>query len=206
MEKYDFYIFDLDNTLVDSRVGYEKAFTAAFGEFGIPYDPALYNEYIRTPLDITFSERCPDSPCRYRDFLSVMTDTYEKTCLDGVRLFPDAQRCLERLSGSGCKMGIVSNSYMAQIRRILLKLGIGSMFSSVVGQDRVGFAKPDPEPVILCMSEMNGTPGRTVMVGDSANDVLAGMRAGVFSVLIDRYGENTPQGEYDAYITSLDEL
>ncbi|MDR3075334.1 MAG: hypothetical protein LBU30_04780 [Candidatus Methanoplasma sp.] len=49
MERREFYIFDLDNTLVDSRGGYEKAFRAAFGEFDMPYDPALYDEYIRTP-------------------------------------------------------------------------------------------------------------------------------------------------------------
>ena len=158
------------------------------------------------PLDVTFHHLCPGSPCKYRDFVSVFMNTYENSCLNDVKLFPDARRCIEHLHGDGCTMGIVSNSYMPQIVEILLKLGVNGMFASVVGRDRVGFAKPDPEPVLLCMSEMGAEPERTVMTGDSINDILAGKGAGVFSVLINRHGEDISGGEYDALITSLDEL
>ena len=56
MKKFGSYIFDLDNTLLDSRKGYEEAYIAAFREYDIPYDPSMYNEYIRTPLSYTFSK------------------------------------------------------------------------------------------------------------------------------------------------------
>ncbi|MCL2032644.1 MAG: HAD family hydrolase [Methanomassiliicoccaceae archaeon] len=206
MEKYGFYIFDLDNTLVDSRKGYEEAFMAAFREFGIPYDPALYNEYIRTPLSATFSKYHPNSPCKYREFISLVMRTYDDTCVNGLRLFPDAERCLYRLSDAGCVLGIVSNSYMPQIREVLALLGVEGMFASVVGQDRVAFSKPDPEPVLLCMSEMDASSENSMMIGDSVNDILAGKGAGLFSVLINRSGENVPCAECDARIRSLDEI
>jgi len=206
MERRGFYIFDLDNTLADSRKGYEEAFIAAFEEFGMPYDPALYDEYVRTPLKMTFSKYRPDSPGRYRDFVSVVIDTYERTCLNGVRLFPDAERCLARLTEAGCGIGIVSNSYTTQITEILERLGVDGIFASVVGQDRVAFPKPDPEPVLLCMSEMGAPPHDSMMVGDSVNDVLAGKGAGLFSVLINRRGEDIPCSGCDARIASLDEL
>ena len=206
MKRCDFYIFDLDNTILDSRKGYEEAFIAAFGEFGMPYDPVLYNEYVRTPLRMTFSKYCPDSPNAYGDFVSVVNRTYERTYLNGVRLFPDAERCLCRLSGAGCGLGIVSNSYMKQIAEILARLGVDGMFSSVVGRDRVVFSKPDPEPVLLCMSEMGAPPDGSMMIGDSVNDILAGKGAGLFSVLIDRHGEGVRCDECDAVIGSLDEL
>jgi len=203
---YGFYIFDLDNTLVDSRKGYEEAYIVAFEEFGIPYDPALYDEYIRTPLNIIFSRHHPNAQIRYRDFVSRISGVYQRTCLNGVRLFPDAERCLARLSDAGCALGIVSNSYMAQIEDILEMLGTRDMFASVVGRDRVVFSKPDPEPVLLCMSEMGARSDDTVMIGDSINDVLAGKRAGLFSVLINRRGEEMRCDECDWYIGSLDEL
>ena len=207
MRMYGFYIFDLDNTLVDSRKGYEEAFKTAFQEFGIPYDPSLYSEYIRTPLNIIFSRHHPGSPSMYKDFVSAVISTYERTCLNGVELFPDAGRCLRRLSDAGCVLGIVSNSYTAQICEILERLRIVGMFASVVGQDRVAFAKPDPEPVLLCMSEMDAhSPPDCVMVGDSVNDVFAGKGAGLFSVLINRRGETFPCSECDRLIESLDEL
>ena len=205
MERRSFYIFDMDNTLADSRKGYEEAFMAAFEEFSMPYDPKLYDEYVRTPLRMTFSRYHPGSAGRYRDFASAISDTYERTCLNGVRLFPDAERCIARLADAGCKMGIVSNSYTAQITEILERLGVDGMFASVVGQDRVSFPKPDPEPVLLCMSEMGARPNDSVMIGDSINDILAGKGAGLFSVLINRRGENIPC-ECDARIASMDEL
>ncbi|MDR1955151.1 MAG: HAD family hydrolase [Candidatus Methanoplasma sp.] len=206
MKKCDFYIFDLDNTLVDSRRCYEKAFAVAFEEFDVPYDPALYNEYIRTPLRVTFSQYHPNSRDKYEEFVSMVVDAYEKDHLSSVRLFPDAERCLGRLSGAGCGLGIVSNSYMPQMRDILLRLGVYEKFASVVGQDRVVFPKPDPEPVLLCMSEMGASSHDTLMVGDSVNDILAGKGAGLFSVLINRYGEDIRCDECDARIGSLDEL
>jgi HAD superfamily hydrolase (TIGR01549 family) len=206
MKRYGFYIFDLDNTLIDSRGGYEEAYMAAFEEFGIPYDPVLYNEYVRTPLNLTFSKHYPDSPQRYREFVSAISKTYRKVCLKGVRLFPDAERCLDRMSAAGCELGIVSNSYMPQIKQILANLEIEGMFASVVGRDRVEFSKPDPEPVLLCMSEMYASPGESLMIGDSINDVRAGKGAGLFSVLINRYGEHISCEECDARIESMDEL
>jgi phosphoglycolate phosphatase-like HAD superfamily hydrolase len=206
MKRYGSYIFDLDNTLVDSREGYEKAFMAGFREFDIPYDPALYNEYISTPLSATFSYHYPNSPHLYKEFFSLVMSTYDRTCLSGVRLFPDAERCLDRLSKEGCGFGIVSNSYMSQITPILRRLGVESMFSSVVGKDSVVFFKPDPEPVLLCMKEMGASPKDSVMIGDSINDMIAGKGAGVFSVLIDRDEQNIRCGECDMRIASLDEL
>jgi HAD superfamily hydrolase (TIGR01509 family) len=206
MRRYGSYIFDLDNTLVDSRKGYEEAFMVGFKEYGIPYDPALYNEYIRTPLNITFSKHYPNSSCKYRDFVALVFTTYDRTCLNGVELFPDAERCLERLSKEGCRLGVVSNSYMSQIEEILLALDIRGMFSSVVGRDSVAFPKPDPEPVILCLKEMGASPKDAMMVGDSVNDIRAGKGAGLFSVLINRHGEDIPCDECDVFIDSLDLL
>jgi HAD superfamily hydrolase (TIGR01509 family) len=206
MKEYELYIFDLDNTLVDSRKGYEEAFKAGFGEFNIPYDPALYNEYVRTPLDYIFSKYYPNSPCKYRDFVSIVLTTYERSYLNDVSLFPDAERCLDRLSKKGKVLGVVSNSYTSQICAILSRLGVEGMFASFVGYERVEMPKPDPEPVLLCRSEMGAVPERSVMIGDSVNDILAGKGAGLFSVLIDRYCEDIPCDERDLSVGSLDEI
>jgi len=205
MREYDFYIFDLDNTLVNSRKGYEEAFRAGFKEFDIPYDSALYNEYIRTPLDYIFTKYYPNSPCKYREFVSIILATYERSYMDSVCLFPDAKRCILRLNADGKSIGIVSNSYTEQIANILSKLGVKDMFRSLVGYERVSIPKPDPESVLLCMSEMGASSDNSVMIGDSANDIAAGKAAGLFSVLINRHEEEFCC-EYDVQIRSLDEL
>jgi len=206
MRKFDHYIFDLDNTLVDSRKGYEEAFIIGFKEFDMHYDPALYDEYIGIPLDLIFNRFYPNSPKRCREFITTVMEAYDKACTNGVRLFPDAERCIGRLIEDGRRLGIVSNAYLSQINEVLAKLGIEGAFTSVVGRDRVMFAKPDPEPVLLCMSEMSSSRDRTMMVGDSVNDILAGKGAGIFAVLIDRSGRGADSSECDVRISSLDEL
>ncbi len=204
MDRTDHYIFDLDNTLVDSRKGYEKAYRTAFKEFDMPYDPNRYDEYIGTPLDMIFSSYHPNSPCKYRDFLSIVINTYENCYLDNVGLFPDAERCLIRLYNEGKVLGVVSNSYHSHISSILSKLDILELFSSMVGYDDVSFPKPDPEPVLLCMSEMNAIPERTIMIGDSENDIRSGKHAGIRTVLISRNINDPFMTEADEVIDSLD--
>jgi len=206
MKRYEHYIFDLDNTLVDSRKGYEEAFIVGFREFDIPYDPELYSEYIRLPLSQIFSQYHPNSPRKCKEFVSAIMEIYDETCLNNVRLFPDAERCIDRLVKEGCVLGIVSNAFLQQITDILAKLRIDDLFVSVVGRDRVAFPKPDPEPVLLCMSEMSATKENTMMVGDSVNDVLAAKGAGLFTALVCREGENVTCEECDMIIESLDEI
>jgi haloacid dehalogenase superfamily, subfamily IA, variant 1 with third motif having Dx(3-4)D or Dx(3-4)E len=206
MKGYESYIFDLDNTLVDSSQGYTIAFSKAFEEYGIPYHEERYNEYIRMPFNTLFSQYHPNSPCKYRDFVSLIVSTYDKTHLDCVRLFPDAEACIDHLVKREKNLGIVSNSYTKHITGILSKLGILDLFSSVVGTDRVVMPKPDPEPVLLCMSEMGSVPENTIMVGDSDNDVIAGKLTGSDTALIDRTGVVRRDEAPTFNISSLSEL
>lgn len=206
MKGYGFYIFDLDNTLLNSRPGHEEAFKTAFREFNIPYHPERYDEYISTPLSFTFSEYHPNSPCKYRDFLSIFTRAYNENYMKGVCLFPDAVRCLATLSKTDCKLGVVSNSYSSHIRDILSSLGVLSIFSSIVGCDNVMVPKPDPEPVLLCMREMGALTEGSVMIGDSRNDIIAAKSAGIDAILIDRSENRELNVDFDMRISSLDEL
>jgi len=206
MKRYGAYIFDFDNTLADSEYGYNKALIKAFGEFDIPYDESRYNEYIRTPLNLLFNQYYPNSPCRYRDFVSVITSTYNRVYLESVRLFPDAKMCIDSMTDEGVNMGIASNSYTEQLHGILDMLGLNGRFSSVVGVDRVMMGKPDPEMLLICMREMGANPGDIVMIGDSENDIHAGHRAGFDTVLVDRSGDFEPSVTPTFTVSSLRDL
>ncbi|MDR3205921.1 MAG: HAD-IA family hydrolase [Candidatus Methanoplasma sp.] len=188
MKEYGAYLFDMDNTIVDSSKGYEKAFRAAFKEYGIPYDHSRYGEYIRTPLEKTFAKHHDAAPCKFRDFYSIFAATYDRTHMDSVALFPDAAECIAALARSGKSLGVVSNSNTRYIIDILSDLGIRDLFGSLVGLDRVPTPKPDPAPVLLCMRELGAEPSDAVMIGDSGADVAAGCSAGADTVLVVRDG------------------
>jgi phosphoglycolate phosphatase-like HAD superfamily hydrolase len=207
VKEYDFYIFDLDNTLVDSSKGYEKAYRAAFREFGMSYDPAKYHEYIRMPLEVLFSMCCPNaSPCKFRDFYSIVITTYDRYHTESVDLFPDARDCLMALALAGKNMGVVSNSNTSHVKNILSNLGVSGIFGSFVGFDRVSLPKPDPEPVLLCIREIDAIRETTVMIGDSMADIAAGSGSGVDTVLITRRGEPPLNCEPTYLVESLNEI
>ena len=203
MKRYDAYIFDFDNTLVDSEYGYSISLAKAFAEFDMPYDESRYNEYIRTPLSILFNQYHPNSPCRYRDFVSVVTATYSRVYLESVRLFPDAEACIDSMTVEGIPMGIASNSYTEHLHGILRRLGLQDRFLSVIGIDKVSMGKPDPEAVLLCAEEMDMSHSDIVMVGDSENDIRAGAFAGMETILIDRAGDFEPAVSPTFIVSSL---
>jgi haloacid dehalogenase superfamily, subfamily IA, variant 1 with third motif having Dx(3-4)D or Dx(3-4)E len=206
MKRYETYLFDFDNTLVDSSSGYKTALFGAFEEFDIPYNRNKYNEYVRTPLSIMFAQYYPDSPQEFKKFVSIIVSTYENVYLDSVDLFPDAKECLRVLTSEERTIGIVSNSYTAQIDGILSKLGIEDMFSSVFGKDKVALSKPNPEHVLSCMYDIGASPDRTVMIGDSEMDIVAGTSAGIETILVDRAGDFIPSVLPSCIVSSLKDL
>ncbi|MDR0887685.1 MAG: HAD family hydrolase [Candidatus Methanoplasma sp.] len=207
MKEYDFYIFDLDNTLVDSSKGYEKAYRTAFREFDMPYDPSKYHEYIRTPLEVVFDMHCKNpTPCKFREFYAIALKTYDKCHTESVDLFPDARECIMALALAGKSMGVVSNSGTPHIKNILSNLGVSGLFGSFVGLERVVVPKPDPEPVLLCIREIDAIGEATVMIGDSVADIAAGSGAGIDTALVTRYGEHPQDCEPTYYVKSLKEV
>lgn len=205
VKEYDTYLFDLDNTLVDSSHGLEIALRAGFKEFNIPYDHDRYDEYISTPLRETFERYVPNCPCKFRDFFSIVITTYDKCYTDSVEMFPDAKICISELIEKGKRLGVVSNSLTSHINGIFERLDIADCFGSVVGFDRCANGKPDPQPIILCLKELNSDASTAVMIGDSMSDVKAGHRACIDTAFLNRKSREV-QCEPTYTITDLREM
>jgi pyrophosphatase PpaX len=54
----------------------------------------------------------------------------------------------------------------------------------VVGFEDTSSHKPDPEPVLLAIEQLGGTPDEAVYVGDSPFDIRAAKAAGMFAVAV----------------------
>jgi len=61
-------------------------------------------------------------------------------------------------------------------------LGLGGRFARVYGGGDLPARKPDPAGLVRIMADTGLRPAATVIVGDSAIDVLTGRAAGVFTV------------------------
>jgi phosphoglycolate phosphatase len=110
---------------------------------------------------------------------------YADHLVDHTRCYPGVEEALEALVARGARLAVVSNKPERYTRQILDALGLARLFTAVVGGDTAGGIKPDPAPLTHALAAIRAASGnhacaadRTLMVGDSTNDILAGRAAG----------------------------
>jgi phosphoglycolate phosphatase len=124
-------------------------------------------------------------------------------------VYPGAAEGLQRLRDAGWRLACVTNKPLAFARPLLEIKGLLPYFAHVFGGDSFERRKPDPMPLLRTCAALGSAPGRTLMVGDSANDALAARAAGCPVVLV-RYGYNhgepVERVDADAFVDRIDEL
>ncbi len=105
-------------------------------------------------------------------------------------LFPETREVLEQLSGSGYPLGIISN-FDSRIYILLKSLGIFHFFRTFTVSGEEGVAKPSREIFIRALKKAECRPSEALFIGDHPQyDIEGAESAGIFSLLIDRKGED----------------
>ncbi|MEX2300778.1 MAG: HAD-IA family hydrolase, partial [Bryobacterales bacterium] len=110
--------------------------------------------------------------------LQFFLDYYREHMLDNTCLYPGVAEALEKWTGDK-KLAVLTNKPERFSKMILDGLGVGSRFARVYGGNTFATKKPDPEGLNRLTDEFGALPSRTLMVGDSAVDVLTARNAGV---------------------------
>lgn len=76
-------------------------------------------------------------------------------------------------------IGVCSLNCEDACRIALEKHDLAERMGCVVGRDSVAERKPAPEPLVAAIDALDGTPERTLFIGDSASDEVTAERAGV---------------------------
>lgn len=126
---------------------------------------------------------------------------------DGTRLCAGAAEALDgRL---GLPLALCTNKPRVTTERVLDALRISNAFGAIVAGDDLPRNKPDPAPVLHAARCLGIPVSEVLMVGDGAQDVLAGRAAGARTVGV-RGGiqpeERLRNAEPDVLIDSLEEL
>ncbi len=103
-------------------------------------------------------------------------------------LYPDSVPLLERLSGDGYLLALVSNA-PPDTGKVVDALGLPRYLKSVVISGAVGYSKPHPEIFRIALKQAGVEPGETIHVGDLYEaDIVGARNAGIEGILIDREG------------------
>ena len=199
-------VFDLDGTLVDSKVDLANSVNYALRRFGFP---ALPNETVYSYVGNGASmliQRSLGSDGRgiLPRVLETFLAHYREHLLDTTVPYPGVRDCLEKQSGS-FEMAVLTNKPIDMTMTILDGLSLSRYFVDVRGGDSFGSKKPHPEGLLRIMTERGTFPSETLMVGDSVNDVLAGQGAGVatcgvtYGLGTDGFAEHCPDFTIDRF-------
>jgi putative hydrolase of the HAD superfamily len=108
-------------------------------------------------------------------------------------LFPETLEVLQELKNRELKLGVISN-FDNRIYTVMESLHIRHFFDVVVLSSETGYSKPDPEIFQAAIDAVGFPVSDILFVGDTLeDDVKAGIRAGLTSILIDRTGRHADQ-------------
>lgn len=178
----DLLIFDLDGTLIDSRLDLANAVNATRAHMGME---ALANERVYSyvgngaPLLIRRSLGEQATEAELQEALEYFLEYYRDHDLDYTVLYPGVKEALERLRGAGKKMAVLTNKPVRMSRHIVEGLGVGPCFFQVYGGNSFEFKKPNPIGIYTLMREAGTDRAGTLMVGDSYVDVQTARNAQV---------------------------
>ena len=180
----DLLIFDLDGTLVDSKLDLAYAVNATRGHMGMS---ALEFERVYSyvgngaPVLIRRVLGPEATEAQVEEALEFFLEYYREHKLDYTVLYPGVRQALDRLREAGVQMAVLTNKPFGVSRAIVEGLGVGGHFRQVYGGNSFDFKKPHPIGIETLMTECTAARERTMMVGDSSVDIQTARNAGVKS-------------------------
>jgi phosphoglycolate phosphatase len=203
-------IFDLDGTLIDSKIDLIHAVNATLQELGrerLP--PETIAGYIGhgAPQLVARALGSRDDEETQRA-LKFFLEYYEEHKLDNTCLYPGAARTLKELHRQGVPMAVLTNKPVRISGRILEALQVSQYFRAVYGGNSFETKKPDPLGANTILAELSIPAGVTMLVGDSEVDVQTARNAGTQAAYAN-YGfgvYNRDAFPADIYLDRVDEL
>ncbi len=122
-------------------------------------------------------------------------------------LYPNVKETLQKLNNF--QKVIITNKPHQFIKPILKKLEIETYFDAYYGGDYFEEKKPSPLPLLKVCEIFNIPTHKTIMVGDSKNDILAAKEANIKSIAITygyNYGEDINKYNPDIIIDNFTKL
>jgi phosphoglycolate phosphatase len=180
----DLTIFDLDGTLIDSKLDLAHAVNAALEHLGLPrLTLERIASYVGNGAPILMRRAIgPEaSEEEVARGLTYFMQYYRDHMLDYTTLYPGVRETLDLLRGRGAQMAVLTNKPVGLSKAIVAGLGLDGHFFQVYGGNSFEQKKPHPVGIEILMSEAGATPGKTMMVGDSSVDVQTARNAGTQS-------------------------
>jgi len=189
-------IFDLDGTLIDSRLDLVHSVNAALRHIERPELPDdVIASYVGDGAPILIQRalgaEAADDALVHKG-LEFFLSYYREHKLDHTTVYTGIARALATIQRSSSingtptqasrQLAVLTNKPVNPSRAIVNALGLGHFFSQVYGGNSFATKKPDPEGARRLLEEIGVKPEQAAIVGDSYVDVRTGRNAGMWTV------------------------
>lgn len=186
-EAYDFWLLDLDGTLVDTEWAYTRAVFDRVGEqldyhFSDREARSLWHGLVGSRD--AYLEHLGFEPVAFWETFHHIEDPMERA--EATYLHDDASF----VADLDVPVGIVTHSQPFLAEPVMDSLDITDWFDTVITcSEEIGW-KPDPTPLHLAMEDLDVDPdtAQGIMAGDADTDVGAAWNAGLDAVHVERHG------------------
>ncbi len=199
-------VFDLDGTLIDSRLDVLAAFHHAFEEINEPPPPddllvATIGHRLRDCFRPFLKDdaRCDEAAACFRSW-------YEGHYLDNTFPFPGIGEALQELSTKmPLAIATMKKGYFS--RKLVTHFGWDKYISFVVGAEEGLPSKPNPAMLLFALEKLGAAPAASVYVGDTDVDAAtAGAAGSPFCFASWGYGSMTDGQRAMATVSAPDQL
>jgi len=197
-------LLDLDGTLVDTVPDLAYCLDNMLRELSLPEaGETKVREWVGNGIEqlvkrglsnnfVTSDFNKDPEASLFEKALPIFIDFYKENACKHSRLYAGVREGLEYLTSNNFKLGCVTNKLSQFTNTILETMEIQKAFGIVISGDTLAKKKPDPMPLLHAAEYFDISPNKSLMVGDSVNDISAARAAG-FQVLCVSYGYNLGQ-------------
>lgn len=194
-------IFDMDGVLVDAKDWHYEALNRALNLFGYNINRKDHLEKfdgLPTKKKLQMLTECEGLSSSLHKVINDLKQMYTLDLIE-VHCRPSAHHsnALSRLKALGYKLGVASNSIRKSVDTMMSKMDLIQYFDTMLSNEDVQYAKPDPEIYITAASNLGLRPDECLVVEDNKNGIAAARAAGANLMIVetvdDVYFENILQ-------------
>lgn len=170
----DLAIFDLDGTLIDSKLDLAHSVNAARAHLGLePLPNGTVYSYVGNgaPVLIRRAMGPIATEVDIARALEYFLAYYRDHMLDYTVLYPGVRNALDRMLAAGINLAVLTNKPVRISEAIMQGLSLAGHFKYIYGGNSFEQKKPHPVGIDTLVSLLNVRRERTVMVGDSGVDM-----------------------------------
>ncbi|MBP5303958.1 MAG: HAD hydrolase-like protein [Clostridia bacterium] len=203
-------LFDLDGTIVDSKLGIQNAILYALRSLNVSApNQEILDHFVGPPLTFSFPKYCHLDKESTEEAIRQFRSYYREKGIFESSLFPEVLGTLDVLKCKGYHLYIATSKPQYFAEQILEYLGASPFFDGIIGSNPDGTRLQKIEVITSLLETYHLSKDEVIMIGDTPFDILPANELSIPSVAV-LYGAGTEQELKNAHptfcISHLDEL